>query len=181
MAYYFSHGRVAEAGPAHGRSTKSIEQDPLKWANSFAIVLAVATMFAIAVNFLSVYYRNRPAEALEEPESKIIYIAARPSAEPTPPPVINSMKLYACGGELGEDGFTMYVEDRPIEITLVMEPKMLRPPVYWSVSDDKAASLTVSDERTSCKFSALKPAGKIELTVRCYEEERVIPVYLWER
>ena len=153
----------------------------MKWANSFAIVLAVATVFAIAVNFLSVYYRNRPAEVMEEPESKVIVVAARPSAAPTPSPTISSLKLYACGGELGEDGFTTYVEDRPIEISVVTEPKLTRPPIYWSVSDDKAATLTVSDDRTSCKFSAIKPAGKIELTVSCYGAETVIPVYLWER
>ena len=180
MAYYFSHGRVAEAGPSVRRA-RSAETDPLKWANSFAIVLAVATVFAIAVNFLSVYYRNRPAEVMEEPESKVIVVAARPSAAPTPSPTISSLKLYACGGELGEDGFTTYVEDRPIVISAELEPKLNRPPIYWSVSDDKAATLTVSDDRMSCKFSAIKPAGKIELTVSCYGAETVIPVYLWER
>ena len=180
MAYYFSHGSVAEAGPSV-RKARRAETDPLKWTTGFAIILAVATVFAIAVNFLTLYYRNKPAEIAEEPESKVIVIAARPSAAPTPTPAISSLRLYASGGELGEDGFTTYVEDRPVVISVELEPKMKRPPIYWSVSDDKAATLTVSEDRMSCKFSAIKPAGKIELTVSCYGAETVIPVYLWER
>ncbi len=153
------------------------EENPLQWTRSFAIMLAAATVIAIALNFLSLYYREKKDEVLtEEPASKVIVVPARPSTAPTP-----SLRLYAAGSELGEDGFTMYVEDRPLEITAVMEPKLTRPPIYWSVSDDKAATLTVSDDRTSCKFSAIKPAGKIELTVSCYGTETVIPVYLWNR
>ena len=132
-------------------------------------MLAAATVIAIALNFLSLYYREKKDEVLtEEPASKVIVVPARPSTAPTPTPAIGSLRLYAAGGELGEDGFTM-------------EPKLTRPPIYWSVSDDKAATLTVSDDRTSCKFSAIKPVGKIELTVSCYGTETVIPVYLWNR
>ncbi len=181
MVYYLPNRSMAREadGPARGRTA---EENPLRWARSFAIMLAVATAVAIALNFLSLYQREKAKEVIkEEPASKVIVLQARPSTAATPTPAISSIRLYAAGGELGEDGFTMYVEDRPIEITAVMEPKLIRPPIYWSVSDEKAAKLTVSDDRTSCKFSAIKPAGKIELTVSCYGTETVIPVYLWNR
>ena len=183
MVYYLPNRSVAQTadGPSGGGGRKTGE-NPLQWARSFAIMLAAATVIAIALNFLSLYYREKKTEVLtEEPASKVIVVPARPSTAPTPMPTIESLRLSAAGGELGEDGFTMYVEDRPLEITAVIEPKLTRPPIYWSVSDDKAATLTISDDRTSCKFSAIKPAGKIELTVSCYGTETVIPVYLWNR
>jgi hypothetical protein len=181
MVYYLPNRSMAQTADGPGGERKA-EENPLQWTRSFAIMLAAATVIAIALNFLSLYYREKKDEVLtEEPASKVIVVPARPSTAPTPTPAIGSLRLYAAGGELGEDGFTMYVEDRPLEITAVMEPKLTRPPIYWSVSDDKAATLTVSDDRTSCKFSAIKPAGKIELTVSCYGTETVIPVYLWNR
>lgn len=183
MVYYMSHGRVAEAGTERSRREKMMEENPLLWTRSFAIMLVAVTVIAIAINFIALYQRERANDiVLEEEASKVIVIQARPSAAPTPSPTITSLRLLASGGELGEDGFTTYVEDRPIEITVEIEPKMIRrPPIYWSVSDEKAAMLTISEDGTSCKFSALKAAGKIELTVRCYGAETVIPVYLWER
>lgn len=184
MAYYYlPHGGVTpQKAYAGGQGTRA-EEDPLKWTRSFAIMLAIATVIAIVFNFLTLYRYHHPKtdEVIDEAASKVIVVQARPTAAATPSPTVNSLKLYACGGELGEDGFTMYVEDRPIEITLELEPKFIRPPVYWSVSDEKAASLVISDDRTSCKFSALKAAGKIELTVSCYGAETTIPVFLWNR
>lgn len=183
MVYYISHGGTATAGSARSRREKSMEENPLLWTRSFALMLVIATVIAIALNFLTLYQRERANEILlEEPDSKVIVIQARPSTGPSPTPTINSLRLFAGGGELGADGFTTYVEDRPIEITVEIEPTMIRrPPIYWSVSDEKAALLTINDDGTSCKFSALKPVGKTELTVRCYGEEVTIPVYLWER
>ena len=181
MAYYLSHGRNPVVAHGQARETKA-EENPLNWVRSFAVFLAVAAVVAVILNFLSVYQRQKAKRPVaEETGPKVTFIAARPSAAPTPTPAVSSLRLYAFGGELGADGFTTYVEDRAIEISAELEPKLSRPPIYWSVSDDKAASLTVSDDRMSCKFLAVKPAGKIELTVSCYGMETVIPVYLWER
>ena len=65
-------------------------------------------------------------------------------------------------------------------LSLEIVPYMSHPPVDWSVSDDTAASLTVSNDKKQCEFSALRDAGRIELTVRCSEAEIVMPVYVWE-
>lgn len=184
MAYYIlPHGGITPQKAYAGGQSAGTEENPLKWARSFAIVLAVATVFAIALNFLTLYRDHHPKtdDAADEAASKVIIIQARPETAETFAPTVSSLKLFAAGGELTEDGFTMYVEDRPIEISIETEPKFLRPPVYWSVSDEKAASLIISEDRKSCKFSALKPAGEIELTVSCYGAETTIPVYLWNR
>ena len=116
MVYYLPNRSMAQTADGPGGERKA-EENPLQWTRSFAIMLAAATVIAIALNFLSLYYREKKDEVLtEEPASKV-----------------------------------------------------------------KAATLTVSDDRTSCKFSAIKPVGKIELTVSCYGTETVIPVYLWNR
>ena len=52
---------------------------------------------------------------------------------------------------------------------------------HISNSDPEAANLSVGDDRLSCSFTALKPSGKNELTVKCYGMEYSIPVYLWKR
>lgn len=184
MAYYvLPHGGVAPQKAYAGGQEARAEENPLKWTRSFAIMLTVATVIAVALNCLTLYRYHHPKtdDMAEEAASKVIVIQARPTAAATPSPMVSSLRLYACGGELSEDGFTMYVEDRPIEISIETEPKFTRPPVYWSVSDEKAASLVVSDDRKSCKISALKPAGRIEMTVSCYGAETTIPVYLWNR
>ncbi|MBR4474936.1 MAG: hypothetical protein IKS55_15040 [Oscillospiraceae bacterium] len=182
MAYYYCYGNRTPRVSVPEGSAPEAELNPMKWVKTGYILLAVATLVAILLNFLTLYLAKKAAEpAVEEAPSKVTYIQARPPSTPAPTPTISSLRLYAGGGELTADGFTTYVEDRPIEITVVTEPKITRPPVYWSLSDEKAASLTISDDRTSCKFTALKPVGKTELTVSCYGAEMTIPVYLWER
>ena len=100
---------------------------------------------------------------------------------PSPTPTVESISLYAFGRELNGDGFTAYVGDKPFTLTAEIVSDAAAPEVVWSVSDSESISLTVSKDGLSCEFSALKPSGKNELTVRCYGAEVVIPVYLWER
>ncbi len=71
--------------------------------------------------------------------------------------------------------------DNPILLTIELDPSITRPPVSWNMSDRESASLSVSEDRMSCEFSALKPSGKNELTISCYGTEVLFPVYLWER
>ena len=146
-----------------------------------AVLLAIAVVIATAIMLLTSRQPNtapKPEETvLENP--KVTVIPARPSVEPTADPIINSMKLYAFGGEITtEDGFTAYVGDK-ITLSVALEPRYTHPPIYWSVSDTDAARLSVSDDRLSSEFTVLKSAGKTELTVSCYGVENVYPVYLW--
>ncbi len=114
------------------------------------------------------------------PTAEIVETAApTPVPTPTPTPTVTGIKLYAFGRELGADGFTAYVGDKPFSISAELEPQLPSAHVSWSISD--SASLSVSGDSLSCEFAALKPTGKNELTVNCYGFETTIPVYLWER
>ena len=147
-----------------------------------AILLAVAVIIGTSINFISISHEKKAAtqeEILETP--KVTVVPARPSAAPTATPTVNRIMLYAFGAELNEDGFTAYVGDKAITLSVKLEPSMNRPPVNWAVSDSDSVRLEVSDDRLSCEFTALKPSGKNELTVSCYGAEAVYPIFLWER
>ena len=201
--------RVQYDGGAKAVSAREKESDDAlrssrKPLRTGAILLVIATVLAVFVNFmplisfeailqprplpefrtLSQYrtllqQRVRKTEEPAEEAPKVIYFQARPSAEPTPPPPITGFRLTAYGRELGTDGFTTFVGDKPVVLSLEIVPYMSHPPVDWSVSDDTAASLTVSNDKKQCEFAALRDAGRIELTVRCSESEIVMPVYVW--
>ena len=194
---YSNNDSSVKTGSAREEDGACIQRS-LKPIKVYAVILVIATVIAVFINFMPVIQFNPPqlkplsqskpafqwpfqkAEESVEEAPKVIYIQARPSAEPTPPPAIISFKLITYGRELDADGFTTYVGDKPVVLTVEMAPFMSHPPIDWSVSDDTAASLSISNDRKQCEFSALRDAGKIELTVRCNEAEIVIPVYVWE-
>ena len=144
-----------------------------------AVIGALLIILALTAGIFVTQYTDKPAVAAE-PTSKVIVVPAR-TPGPTETPTISSLRLYTLGAELGQDGFTAYVGDKAITLKAEIEPKMINLPVYWSFSDPDSANLSVGDDRLSCAFTALKPSGKNELTVKCYGAELVIPVYLWEK
>ena len=158
------------------------EKPKRKW-NRHAILPATVGALLIVLSLTAGIYvtqfTDKP-EVTPEPTSKVTYIPAR-TPGPTITPSVTAIRLYAAGGELSEDGFTAYVGDKALTLTAEVEPKMVHPPIYWSFSDPEAANLSVGDDRLSCSFTALKPSGKNELTVKCYGMEYTIPVYLWKR
>lgn len=142
----------------------------------FLCLISIAFIGGTLVNFT---HQTPVAAAMEVPE-------AVETAEPTPPPTprptptVNGIQVYAFGRELDADGFTAYVGDRPFTLYISLDPALPRPVVDWFMSDSSSADLTVSSDGMSCEFTALKPSGRNELTVRCYGAETVIPVFLWE-
>ena len=140
---------------------------------------ALLIILSLTAGIFVTKYTDKP-EATPEPTSKIIVVPAR-TPGPTITPTVSSIRLYAAGAELSNDGFTMHVGDKALKLTAEVEPKMVNPPVYWSLSDPDSANLSVGDDRLSCAFTPLKPSGKNELTVKCYGMELVIPVYLWKK
>ena len=100
-------------------------------------------------------------------------------ATPVPTPTVDSIEVYAFGRELDADGFTAYVGDKPFTLSAYPQPEISHPQISWSVGD--SVELSVSSDTLTCAFTAMKPTGKNELTVRCYGAEVTIPVYLWER
>ena len=148
-----------------------------------AVLLIIAVIIATTINFMTVGGEGKKAAsaAPAEPTSLVTTIPARPSSTPVATPTVNSIRLYAFGSELNEEGFTAYVGDRPFTLSVVLDPEINRAPVNWTLSDSESARLSVSDDRLSCEFTAMKPSGRNELTISCYVKEAVFPVYLWER
>jgi len=90
------------------------------------------------------------------------------------------INLYVFGRKLNKDGFTAYVGNTPLTITVEILSDAGQPEVEWLASDTDSVTFSVSEDGMSCGFTAFKPSGKNELTVRCYGYELVVPVYLWE-
>ena len=143
------------------------------------LIGALLMILALTGGILVTKYTDKPV-TVPEPTSKVIVVPAR-TPGPSVTPEITSIHLYALGAELGDDGFTAYVGDRALTLSVEVEPKLVHPPVYWSFSDPESVSLTMGEDRVTCSFTALKPSGKNELTVRCYGAEVSIPVYLWKK
>ena len=158
-----------------------MEKSPKKKKSAFrpAMIGAALIVLAMAGGVFVTRYTDKP-EATPEPTSKVTVVPAR-TPSPVTTPTVDSIRLSALGSELGADGFTCYVGDRPLTLTAEIDPKLINPPVYWSFSDPDSVTLNVADDRLSCAFTALKPSGKNELSVKCYGAEVVIPVYLWNR
>lgn len=150
-------------------------------------ILLLAVVIAIVVMVLT-SPRNAKQEPKPEPtpEPTAVVTAApaaapAPRATPTPTPPITAIRLYAYGRELNEDGFTLYVDDKPVELTAVVEPAELQAPVGWTFSDQEAASLKVSSDGRTCTMNALKSNGRNDLTLECRNLSVSFPVYLWEK
>jgi hypothetical protein len=110
--------------------------------------------------------------------------AAAVTASPvkTPTPGVTAIRLYAYGRELMvADGFTLYVGDKPVEITAVLEPDVPNVPVGWTFSDQEAASLDVSSDGRTCTITAKKATGRNDITVVCQDISTSMPVFLWEK
>ena len=138
-------------------------------------VLLIAVSIACAVLAVTASGWKIPKAT---PTPEIVETAA--PATPSPTPMVEKINLYAFGRELNEDGFTAFVGDKPFTITAKILSDASQPEVEWFASDAESVALSVSEDGMSCEFSALKPSGKNELTVRCYGYELVVPVYLWE-
>jgi hypothetical protein len=145
------------------------------------VIAGVLIVFAFVGGLLFNASRHPTSETPISTPAIIETIAPTPS----PTPTVTSIRLYAFGRELDAEGFTAYVGDKAFTLTVEVEPEIKNPAVSWSITDShdssESAALVISPDGMSCEFTALKPTGKNELTVRCFGAEIVIPVYLWER
>ena len=150
--------------------------------NRAPILIGSCLLIAAFAGGLAFNIKAVAPEPTPSPTPEIFEIVA---PTPTPTPTVTSIRLYAFGRELDDDGFTAYVGDKAFTLTVEVEPELRNPAVSWSITDShdssESAALVISSDGMSCEFTALKPTGKNELTVRCFGAEIVIPVYLWER
>ena len=145
--------------------------------NHMPTIIGSCLLIAAFAGGLAFNMSSEARTALPSPTPEIIETFAL--ATPVPTPTVDSIEVYAFGRELGADGFTAYVGDKPFTLSAYPQPEISHPEITWSISD--SVELSVSSDTLTCEFTALKPTGKNELTVRCYGAEVTIPVYLWER
>lgn len=165
------HPKCPECGYDFGTRKNRI---PL-FAGSCLLIVAFASGLAVNISVAA-------PQPTPTPNVEIIETIA---PTPVPTPTVENIEVYAFGRELDADGFTAYVGDKPFTLTAYPQPEIARAEVSWSIKDShdtsESAALVISPDGMTCEFTALKPSGKNELTVRCYGAELVIPVYLWER
>ena len=145
--------------------------------NRIPVVFGSCLLIAAFAGGLAFNLGSELHNAVPSAAPKIIETLA--PATPVPTPTVDSIEVYAFGRELDADGFTAYVGDKPFTLSAYPQPEISHPQISWSVGD--SVELSVSSDTLTCEFTALKPTGKNELTVRCYGAEVTIPVYLWER
>ena len=145
--------------------------------NRIPVVLGSCLLIAAFAGGLAFNLGSELHNAVPSAAPEIIETLA--PATPVPTPTVDSIEVYAFGRELDADGFTAYVGDKPFTLSAYPQPEISHPQISWSVGD--SVELSVSSDTLTCEFTALKPTGKNELTVRCYGAEVTIPVYLWER
>ena len=142
-----------------------------------AAVLALAVVAGVLVMVLT-----SPRSAKPEPSPELTpEPAVTVAAAPTPTPEVTAIRLYAFGRELTADGITLYVGDKPVELSAVIEPEGLNLPVGWTFSNQEAVSLEVSGDGMTCTITALQPKGRNDLTVVCSNLYTSIPVFLWSK
>ena len=150
--------------------------------NRTPILVGSCLLIAAFAGGLAFNLKSTTPEPTPLPTPEIVETIA---PTPSPTPTVTSIRLYAFGRELDADGFIAYVGDKAFTLSIILEPEIRNPAVSWSITDShdssKSAVLVISSDGLSCEFTALKPTGKNELTVRCFGAEIVIPVYLWER
>jgi len=145
--------------------------------NLMPTIIGSCLLLAAFAGGLAFNISSEAHTAAPSPTPEIIETLA--PATPAPTPTVDSIEVYAFGRELDADGFTAYVGDKPFILSAYPQPEIPHPQISWSIGD--SVELSVSSDTLTCEFTALKPTGKNELTIRCYGAEVTIPVYLWER
>ena len=140
--------------------------------NRIPVVSGSCLLIAAFAGGLAFNLGSELHNAVPSPAPEIIETLA--PATPVPTPTVDSIEVYAFGRELDDDGFTAYVGDKPFTLSAYPQPEISHPQISWSVGD--SVELSVSSDTLTCEFTALKPTGKNELTVRCYGAEVTIPV-----
>ena len=161
-----------------------------KKVNHFTKIAAGILLLAVVAGFLVMVLTSRrkaepeptPAPAPTQAVQPTPAAAAAASPVKTPTPGVTAIRLYAYGRELMvADGFTLYVGDKPVEITAVLEPDVPNVPVGWTFSDQEAASLDVSSDGRTCTITAKKATGRNDITVVCQDISTSMPVFLWDK
>ena len=177
-------------GMIRGTAAHDRAETNTKWQMAFGLILVIAVILAVIVMVTSSLESIDTAGIQATATPALLsdlqpQIEAAPTAEPTPMPKVESIKiLYMNTKDLTPENAwpTMHVGES-ININAVVYPMdILNPVISWSCSDDSGEYLTLTenDDGTVDLFCNKNIAGGVTVTATCNGTSQTIKIYLAE-
>lgn len=179
-------GRAPSTTPGTVKGTASYEraETNTKWQMIFGLILVVAVILAVVVmvsTSLDGSDSSSKSTAITPPvvTEYVPIIEAAPTAEPTPTPTVESIKIFFYTDEKKED-FTMHVGES-VPLTAQVLPLTIQGvKVEWTSANTDCLTVTSKDD-LNCTVECIgSVGGGVKLTASCLGVEKTITVYCLE-
>ena len=179
-------GRAPSTTPGTVKGTASYEraETNTKWQMIFGLILVVAVILAVVVmvsTSLDGSDSSNKSTAITPPvvTEYVPVIEAAPTAEPTPTPTVESIKIFFYTDEKKED-FTMHVGES-VPLTAQVLPLTIQGvKVEWTSANTDCLTVTSKDD-LNCTVECIgSVGGGVKLTASCLGVEKTITVYCLE-
>lgn len=179
-------GRAPSTTPGTVKGTASYEraETNTKWQMIFGLILVVAVILAVVVmvsTSLDGSDSSSKSTAITPPvvTEYVPIIEAAPTAEPTPTPTVESIKIFFYTDEKKED-FTMHVGES-VPLTAQVLPLTIQGvKVEWTSANTDCLTVTSKDD-LNCTVECIGSiGGGVKLTASCLGVEKTITVYCLE-
>ena len=179
-------GRAPSTTPGTVKGTASYEraETNTKWQMIFGLILVVAVILAVVVmvsTSLDGSDSSSKSTAITPPvvTEYVPIIEAAPTAEPTPTPTVESIKIFFYTDEKKDD-FTMHVGES-FDLTAQVLPLTIQGvKVEWTSANTDCLTVTSKDD-LNCTVECIGSiGGGVKLTASCLGVEKTITVYCLE-
>ena len=179
-------GRAPSTTPGTVKGTASYEraETNTKWQMIFGLILVVAVILAVVVmvsTSLDGSDSSSKSTAITPPvvTEYVPIIEAAPTAEPTPTPTVESIKIFFYTEEKKDD-FTMHVGES-VPLTAQVLPLTIQGvKVEWTSANTDCLTVTSKDD-LNCTVECIGSiGGGVKLTASCLGVEKTITVYCRE-
>ena len=179
-------GRAPSTTPGTVKGTASYEraETNTKWQMIFGLILVVAVILAVVVmvsTSLDGSDSSNKSTAITPPvvTDYVPIIEAAPTAEPTPTPTVESIKIFFYTDEKTSD-FTMHVGDT-VDLTAQVLPLTIQGvKVEWTSGNTDYLTVTSTGD-LSCTVECIgNISGGVKLTATCLGVEKTLTVYCVE-
>ena len=179
-------GRAPSTTPGTVKGTASYEraETNTKWQMIFGLILVVAVILAVVVmvsTSLDGSDSSSKSTAITPPvvTEYVPIIEAAPTAEPTPTPTVESIKIFFYTDEKKDD-FTMHVGES-VPLTAQVLPLTIQGvKVEWTSANTDCLTVTSKDD-LNCTVECIGSiGGGVKLTASCLGVEKTITVYCLE-
>ena len=179
-------GRAPSTTPGTVKGTASYEraETNTKWQMIFGLILVVAVILAVVVmvsTSLDGSDSSNKSTAITPPvvTEYVPVIEAAPTAEPTPTPTVESIKIFFYT-DVKKDDFTMHVGES-VPLTAQVLPLTIQGvKVEWTSANTDCLTVTSKDD-LNCTVECIgSVGGGVKLTASCLGVEKTITVYCVE-